>query len=41
MNLLAGAIRWLFAPEQWEGKDGLLALLGQHLLFTLLSVIIA
>lgn len=41
MNLLDGAIRWLFAPEQWEGKDGLPALLGQHLLFTLLSVIIA
>lgn len=41
MNLLIEAIRWLFAPEQWEGKDGLHALLGQHLLFSLLSVIIA
>ncbi|WP_334123438.1 ABC transporter permease [Glutamicibacter sp.] len=41
MNLLSDAIAWLFAPEQWEGKDGLQTLLGQHLLFTVLSVLIA
>ena len=41
MNLLVEAFKWLFAPEQWEGKDGVHALLGQHLLFTLLSIVIA
>ncbi|KSU66374.1 ABC transporter permease [Arthrobacter sp. NIO-1057] len=41
MNLISDAIAWLFAPEQWEGKDGLQTLLGEHLLFTVLSVLIA
>ena len=41
MNLLVEAFKWLVAPEQWEGKAGLQVLLGQHLLFTLLSVAIA
>ena len=41
MNLLSDALKWLVAPEQWEGKDGLAVLLGQHLLFTFISVVIA
>ena len=41
MNLLVEAFKWLVAPEQWEGNTGLQVLLGQHLLFTLLSVAIA
>lgn len=41
MNLLSDALKWLVAPEQWEGKDGLALLLGQHLLFTFISVVIA
>ncbi|TAP25619.1 MULTISPECIES: ABC transporter permease [Micrococcaceae] len=41
MNLLSDAFKWLVAPEQWEGKDGLAVLLGQHLLFTFISVVIA
>lgn len=41
MNLLSDALKWLVAPEQWEGRDGLAVLLGQHLLFTFISVVIA
>ncbi|MGO2052135.1 MAG: ABC transporter permease [Glutamicibacter sp.] len=41
MNLIAKAIEWISAPEQWEGSGGLQALLGQHLLFTVVAVLLA
>ncbi|PSS44212.1 glycine/betaine ABC transporter permease [Arthrobacter woluwensis] len=41
MNLFADAVRWLTDPEQWTGTYALPTLLGQHLLYTALSVLIA
>ncbi len=41
MNLFGDALAWLFAPEQWSGTYGIPTLLGQHLLYTALSVLIA
>lgn len=41
MNLFSDALAWLFAPEQWTGTYGIPTLLGQHLLYTALSVLIA
>ena len=41
MNLISDALSWIFAAEQWQGDGGLAALLGQHLLFTVLAVLIA
>lgn len=41
MNLIVEALTWLFAPTQWQGKDSLALLLGQQLLFTVVSVAIA
>ena len=41
MNLFADAIRWLLDPEQWTGSYALPVLFGQHLLYTVLSVLIA
>ena len=41
MNLFGDAIRWLLDPEQWTGSYALPVLLGQHLLYTLVSVLVA
>lgn len=41
MNLFADAFAWLFSPERLEGAYALPVLLGQHLWFTLVSVLIA
>lgn len=41
MNLFAEAFAWLFSPERWEGQYALPILLGQHLLYTVISVLIA
>lgn len=41
MNLIANALDWLADPEQWHGGGGLHALIGQHLLFTVASVLLA
>lgn len=41
MNLFAEAFAWLFSPERWEGQYALPILLGQHLLYTVSSVLIA
>jgi osmoprotectant transport system permease protein len=41
MNLFAQAFAWLFAPERMEGTYALPTLLGQHLLYTVISVLIA
>lgn len=41
MNLFADAIRWLLDPAQWTGTYALPNLLGQHLLYTVLSVLVA
>jgi len=41
MNLFADAIAWLFSPERLQGQYALPALLGQHLFYTVISVLIA
>ncbi|MFJ4165604.1 ABC transporter permease [Microbacterium sp. NPDC089698] len=41
MNLFIDAIRWMLDPAQWTGTYALPVLLGQHLLYTVLSVLIA
>ncbi|MFJ3957236.1 ABC transporter permease [Arthrobacter sp. NPDC090010] len=41
MNLFADAIRWMLDPEQWTGTYALPVLFGQHLLYTVLAVLIA
>ena len=41
MNLFAEALAWLFSPERWEGTYALPILLGQHLYYTVTSVLIA
>ncbi|GAT74641.1 ABC transporter permease [Microbacterium hydrocarbonoxydans] len=41
MNLFAEAVAWLTAPERWQGAYALPVLLGQHLLYTAVSVLIA
>lgn len=41
MNLFGDAIRWLLDPAQWSGTYGIPTLLGQHLLYTALSILIA
>lgn len=41
MNLFLDAIRWIFAPEQYEGQFALPLLLAQHIAFTAASVLIA
>ena len=41
MNLFADALRWLFSPDRLEGTYALPVLLGQHLFFTAISVLIA
>ena len=41
MNLFAEAIAWMLAPAQWTGSYALPVLLGQHLVLTAVSVLIA
>ncbi|MDQ0643659.1 ABC transporter permease [Microbacterium murale] len=41
MNLFAEAFAWLFSPERLEGQYALPILLGQHLYYTVISVLIA
>lgn len=41
MNLFAEAMAWLFSPERLEGQYALQNLLGVHLLYTVISVLVA
>lgn len=41
MNLFAEAFAWLFSPERLQGQYSLAVLLGEHLYYTVLSVVIA
>lgn len=41
MNVFIDAFAWLFSPERLEGQYALPALLGQHLSYTVISVLIA
>jgi osmoprotectant transport system permease protein len=41
MNLFAEAMAWLFSPERFEGQYALQNLLGVHLFYTVISVLIA
>ncbi|MGF3057381.1 ABC transporter permease [Microbacterium sp. YY-01] len=41
MNLFAEAFAWLFSPDRWEGSYSLPTLFGQHLWFTIISVVVA
>ncbi len=41
MNLFAEALAWLFSPERLEGQYALPVLLGQHLAYTVVAVLIA
>ena len=41
MNLISKALEWISAAEQWQGDSGLQVLLGQHLLYTALAVLLA
>lgn len=41
MNVFADAFAWLFSPERLEGQYALPILLGQHLFYTVVSVLIA
>ncbi|WP_156252472.1 ABC transporter permease [Pseudactinotalea terrae] len=41
MNLFADAIAWLLSPERLDGAYALPTLLGQHLLYTLIAVLIS
>ncbi|WP_243229204.1 ABC transporter permease [Microbacterium sp. CIAB417] len=41
MNLFADALAWLFSPERLEGPYSLPILLGQHLYYTIVSLLIA
>ncbi|MFE6735867.1 ABC transporter permease [Microbacterium sp. NPDC057650] len=41
MNVFAEAFAWLFAPAQWQGPNSIPAMLGQHLAYTGVSVLVA
>lgn len=41
MNVFTDALAWLFSPERLEGPYALPTLLGQHLFYTVVSVVIA
>ncbi|MBO0981155.1 ABC transporter permease [Microbacterium sp. SD291] len=41
MNLFAEALAWLLSPERWQGTYALPVLFGQHLVYTVISVLIA
>lgn len=39
--MIGGIIDWLTAATSWQGDDGILARLGEHLLYTLVVVLLA
>ena len=41
MNLFADAFAWLFSPDRWVGPYALPILFGQHIYYTVVSVLIA
>lgn len=41
MNVFTEALAWLFSPDRWVGPYALPVLFGQHMYFTLVSVVIA
>jgi osmoprotectant transport system permease protein len=41
MNIFAEALAWLFSPERLQGQYALPVLLGQHLFYTAVSVLVA
>lgn len=41
MNVFTDALAWLFSPDRWEGAYSLPILFGQHMYYTLISVLIA
>lgn len=41
MNVFADAFAWLFSPDRWEGPYSLPILFGQHMFYTIVSVVIA
>ncbi|MFV0452982.1 MAG: ABC transporter permease [Propioniciclava sp.] len=41
MNLFAEALAWLADPAHWDGASGVPARVGQHLLITLVTVLVA
>lgn len=41
MSIFAEAFTWLTDPEQWEGSSGIPALLGAHIAYSLLALVIA
>jgi osmoprotectant transport system permease protein len=41
MNLFTDALAWLFSPERLQGQYALPVLLSQHLLYTVISVVVA
>lgn len=41
MNLFADAFAWLFSPDRWVGPYALPVLFGQHIFYTVVSVVIA
>ena len=41
MSLFTDALAWLFSPERLQGQYALPVLLGQHVFYTLLSVLVA
>ncbi|WP_148239372.1 ABC transporter permease [Ruania zhangjianzhongii] len=41
MDLFREALAWLFAPEQQTGPDAVLTRLGEHLLYTVIAVVVS
>lgn len=41
MNLLADAVAWLANPSHWGGSGGIWVRIGQHLILTVLAVLVA
>lgn len=41
MNLVIDAFRWIFVPAHLVGPDGLLVRTGEHVMYTLLTLLIA
>jgi osmoprotectant transport system permease protein len=41
MNLFTDAVSWLFSPERLEGNNAIVVRLGEHLFFTIVSILIA
>ncbi|HLS49876.1 MAG TPA: ABC transporter permease subunit [Actinomycetaceae bacterium] len=41
MTLFLDALRWLVAPEQWEGRSTLMGRVAEHLSYSMLALLIA